>query len=77
MSMAGKRYYGTDVPRTTGPHPDPARDVHWAVSVAVDGNQILCIESNCLSGAEDVDQYAEVIRNCAKHLLSFIGEAKR
>ena len=21
--MAGKRYYGTDVPRSTGPHPDP------------------------------------------------------
>ncbi len=23
MSMAGKRYYGADVPRSTGPHPDP------------------------------------------------------
>lgn len=23
MSMAGKRYYGEDVPLSTGPHPDP------------------------------------------------------
>lgn len=24
--MAGKRYYGMDVPRSTGPHPDPSSD---------------------------------------------------
>ena len=27
MSMAGKRYYGADVPRSTGPHPDPLDEV--------------------------------------------------
>lgn len=26
MSMSGKRYYGTDAPRSTGPHPDPLDD---------------------------------------------------
>lgn len=26
MSMAGKRYYGSDVPRSAGPHPDPMSD---------------------------------------------------
>jgi hypothetical protein len=27
MSMAGKRYYGADVPRSTGPHPDPLEKI--------------------------------------------------
>lgn len=26
MNMAGKRYYGTDAPRSTGPHPDPQEE---------------------------------------------------
>lgn len=55
--------------------PSPSPDAHWAVSVAIDGTQIVCIESNCLSGVEGVDRYAETIRTCAQHLLAFIGDA--
>ena len=47
---------------------------HWRVTVDADGKQILCIESHCLSGIPNVADYAETVRNCAQHLLAFIGE---
>jgi len=47
---------------------------HWAVSVAVDGESILTIESNCLSGVENIEAYADDIRHCAHHLIAFIGD---
>lgn len=47
---------------------------HWSVSVERDGENILTIESNCLSGRELSDEDEECIRNCARHLLSFVGE---
>lgn len=46
----------------------------WAVNVHVNGIQILNIESECLSGIPNIDDYADTVRNCAKHLLSFIGD---
>ena len=48
---------------------------HWAVSVAVNGETILTIESNCLSGIEDIGPHEDTIRTCANHLLSFIGDS--
>ena len=46
----------------------------WSVTVAVNGSEVLTIESNCLSGAPNIDDYADEIRTCANNLLSFIGE---
>lgn len=47
---------------------------HWRVTVEADGKQILCIESNCLSGIPNIQDYAITVRNCARHLLAFIGD---
>ncbi len=47
---------------------------HWSVMVCVDGEEILTIESNGLSGVENINDYDKEIRNCARHLLAFIGE---
>lgn len=50
---------------------------HWGVDVRVNGEHVLTIESNCLSGRElsDVDELA--IRTAAQHLLAFVGEESR
>lgn len=47
---------------------------HWAVEIRVNGEQILCIESNCLSGVDNISDYTDIIESCAKHLLGFIGK---
>jgi len=47
----------------------------WGVSVSVFGENILTIESAHLSGVSNIDSYTETIRNCAHHLLSFIGDS--
>jgi hypothetical protein len=47
---------------------------HWAVTVERNGENVVTIESNCLSGREISEEDEEVIRNCAYHLLSFIGD---
>lgn len=39
MNMPGKRYYGTDVPKTTGLHPDP--NEHTPTPWTTDGDDIL------------------------------------
>lgn len=50
---------------------------HWTVTVEKDGEKILTIESNCLSGKADLTSEDEqVIRNAAEHLLSFVGAVK-
>lgn len=46
----------------------------WSVEVKINGENILYISHNELSGSNDVEKYAEEIRYCAKHLLAFIGE---
>ena len=48
----------------------------WEVEIRADGETILTIGSSHLSGAEDIDAYADIVRNCAQHLLSFIGAVK-
>lgn len=50
------------------------RDQHIAVEVRVDGEGILTLETSCLAGVPDIDQYDEELRWCAHHLLSFIGD---
>jgi hypothetical protein len=46
---------------------------HWRVVVFADGEQILAIEPEMLAGADITDDYADTIRHCARHLLSFVG----
>ena len=46
---------------------------HWAVTVRVDGSEVLTIESNCLSGVDNIADYADTVRECGEHLLAFIG----
>lgn len=47
---------------------------HWGVDVRVNGQGVLTIESNSMSGIENIQDHADAVRTCAMHLLSFIGE---
>lgn len=47
---------------------------HWAVSVDRDGQNIVTIESNCLSGRNLSAEDEETILGAAQSLLSFIGQ---
>lgn len=47
---------------------------HWGVDVRVNGQGVLTIESNSMSGVENIQDHADAVRTCAMHLLSFIGE---
>lgn len=46
---------------------------HWSVTVSVDGQEVVTIESNSLSGIENVSDYREQIITAADHLIAFIG----
>ena len=46
---------------------------HWGVHVHINGENVLSIESNSLSGIENIGDYEDTVRGCAYHLLSFIG----
>ena len=49
---------------------------HWSVSVSVNGEEILTIAHNFLSGkTEFTNAEAQCIRDCARHLEAFIGPA--
>lgn len=49
---------------------------HWAVEVRVDGVEILTIESGCYGGVSNIEDYADAVRNCAEHLMAFIGPSE-
>jgi hypothetical protein len=49
---------------------------HIAVTVCRNGDQVVTIETNCLSGREISPEDAEAIRWAARQLLGFIGEKK-
>lgn len=53
----------------------PKSTQHWAVTVSRNGEDIVTIESNCLSGREITAEDEHAIRTAAYHLLAFIGEA--
>jgi hypothetical protein len=46
---------------------------HWAVSVFCNGENVVTIESNCLSGRDLSPEDEATIRLCAQHLLAFVG----
>jgi hypothetical protein len=47
---------------------------HWSVTVERNGEIVVTIESNCLSGRAIGEEDEKIIRNCAHNLLSFIGD---
>jgi hypothetical protein len=47
---------------------------HWSVTVERNGEIVVTIESNSLSGIEIGPEEERIIRLAARHLLSFIGE---
>jgi hypothetical protein len=49
---------------------------HWHVEVSVNGETVLAIGHNFLSGVDDIHEHAETIRTAANHLLGFIGDAQ-
>jgi hypothetical protein len=46
----------------------------WAVTVERNGENIVTVSSNCLSGRDLQDGDERTIRTAAEHLLSFIGQ---
>ncbi len=46
---------------------------HWSVTVTRNGEDVVTIESNCLSGREISPEDEAVISTAAHHLLAFIG----
>jgi hypothetical protein len=55
--------------------PDPDDIQGWSVTVNVNAVDVLTIGHNSLSGIDNIGDFAPVVRNCAEHLLSFIGAA--
>ena len=48
---------------------------HWSVTVCMNGENLVTIETTCLSGKpEFTDEEAQIIRDAAAHLEAFIGK---
>ncbi|MBR8475791.1 hypothetical protein [Burkholderia cenocepacia] len=54
------------------PSPDDIQG--WAVTVEVNGVGILTISDNCVSGIDNIADFDGIVRNCAHHLIGFIGQ---
>jgi hypothetical protein len=54
------------------PEKEPTQS--WAVTVERNGEQIVTIESNCVSGRDISDEDARVIRTAAHHLQAFLSD---
>lgn len=53
----------------------PPQPEHWSVTVTRNGEPLVTIETDCLSGKPEFsEEDEETIRDAARHLLSFIGE---
>ena len=46
----------------------------WSVTVERDGEQVVTIETKCLSGRDLIPGDEDAIRTAAQHLLAFIGD---
>ncbi|MBR8360140.1 hypothetical protein KDW10_22665 [Burkholderia vietnamiensis] len=46
----------------------------WSVTVEVNGVGILTISDNCVSGIDNIADFDGIVRNCAQHLIGFIGQ---
>jgi hypothetical protein len=47
----------------------------WQVQVMANGEPVLTIGSNFLSGRDDIDSFADLVQSCGEHLLSFMCAA--
>lgn len=45
----------------------------WEVEVRINGSSGLTIGHNHLAGMENIDEFRDVVENCARHLMSFIS----
>lgn len=61
--------------RMQSPEAPPEITQFWAVSVERNGENIVTIESHCLSGRDISPEDARVIEMAADHLLSFLDKA--
>lgn len=52
-------------------YPETAQS--WEVEIRVNGDSVLTIGHNHLTGIENIDDYADTVESCANHLLAFIG----
>lgn len=53
---------------------DPGEELQgWSVTVERNGVRLLTIEKECVAGVENIGDFAPLVRDCAEHLLSFIG----
>lgn len=59
---------GTNLPT------EPKAVQSWEVAVNVNGETVLTLGHNHLAGIDNIDDYADAVRTCARHLLAFIGD---
>ena len=45
----------------------------WAVSISLEGKDILFISDNEISGVDNVEEYRNEILDCVQNVMSFIG----
>lgn len=46
----------------------------WSVTVSVNAEDVLTIGNDHMGGSGSIGEFAPIMRTCAAHLLSFIGE---
>lgn len=51
----------------------PMKTEHWAVTVSRNGESIVTLESNCMSGRELNAEDERIIRLAARQLWGFVG----
>lgn len=76
--MTDKFYDGSAAAQFNAPDshrsPEIKRPVQgWEVEVRINGTTALTIGHNHLSGMVNIDEFSDVVENCAHHLLAFIG----
>lgn len=59
----------------SGQHPPRSPQDHWSVSVSRNGENVVTIETNMLTGRELDEADERTVRTAAHHLLAFVGDA--
>ncbi|WAG21027.1 hypothetical protein DX980_18330 [Burkholderia gladioli] len=57
-----------------GAIPTPEDVQSWAVTVEFNGMTILTISDSHVGGTDSIGDFGDVVRNCAQHLISFVGK---
>lgn len=45
----------------------------WYVEVAANGERVLCISDDDVTGIDDMEPFAPIVRTAAAHLINFVG----